>query len=957
MKAMTSFTLKSLRSSTARTVVTIAGVALAAALLVAVLSSYVSATDYMLRNEIAANGTWMARSIVPDDAQSNDEIIAAEHAGDVKALATLQDVGFVALPDEQAVRLGTYLPVLTGAGSLENVCGVRVGEGRLPQSPDEIVLPYSWQRFSAASIGDVITLDLGERRAVQVPGTSGGMSGGTIEAGTYDPELGPNGIMYDIEDGSPLNSTMGYLDPANDNGIFSEELVNASPHSYTVVGFTAMDNWSLMTGIGPAALTVDEAATGDIQVYVDLTGISTAGQLKERMNGLFPDGDTMMHTNLLRYSGISDHGSIWQTLFYLVAILAVIIMAACISLIYNAFAISVNERMRQFGLLASIGASKRQLRRSVLLEGSIIAAIGIPLGVLIGLGACAGIFVWLGGVIADMLGGMHSDFFLVVSWQVVLFAVALTALTVLVSVWIPALRAARVSPIDALRQSSTVRIAPRALRSSGQHMRPASLWKHRGIAGRVFGIGGSLASLNHKRNASKGRAASLSLALAIVLLMTAGSLSTQLGTFTKVVGHVSEADISMAISLSPTSDETVTPAALEGTCADAYEHASAVQGVTPLGWSLTSYQPGLVPADVAGSALKGSVTDDSLVDGAVPTMLSVLYMPDDEFAAYAADNGITLPAGTDTPIAIGVREGYGNTGTMYTYDELFARNGKLDIVTGAKNASDAKLSLVTKDTTEDGREQLSFVMLEGDRVTDRTVPADELERTSIDVIGLADQRPASSTGTNGTAIVMPMSTAASVLPPTTATRSLLFSAAFDSPEPAEAIEPLKEIAPVMEKAGYDIYYNQVTDNGAAEESMRMAVTVVNVFCFLFSFILTLIALANVFNTVTNGLILRKREFAVMESIGMDARQFRSMIGCECIGYGMRGLIPGIIVSIIVSYLLYLALSISMTGLPFTLPWVYLALACAVVIVIMALSVAYGLRRCRKGDIVEALRME
>ncbi|MEI3376321.1 MAG: FtsX-like permease family protein [Coriobacteriales bacterium] len=956
MKAMTSFTLKSLRASTARTVVTIAGVALAAALLVAVLSSYVSATDYLLRNEIAANGTWMARSIVPDDAQSRDEIAAAEKADDVKALATLQDVGFVAHSDEQAVRLGTYLPVLTGAGSLEDVCGVRVGEGRLPQSSDEIVLPYTWKRWSAASIGDVVTLDIGERRAVQVPGTNGGMSGGTIEAGTYDPELGPNGIMYSIEDGSSLNSTMGYLDPANDNGIFSEELVDASPRSYTVVGFTSMDNWSLMTGVGPAALTVDEDATGDIQVYVDLTDISTAGQLKERMNALFPDADTMMHTNLLRYSGISDHGSIWQTLFYLVAILAVIIMAACISLIYNAFAISVNERMRQFGLLASIGASKRQLRRSVLLEGSIIAVIGIPLGILIGLGACAGIFAWLGGAIADILGGMHSDFFLVVSWQVVLFAVALTALTVLVSVWIPALRAAHISPIDALRQSSTIRLSRNALRTSGQQVRPASLWKHRGITGAVFGIGGSLASLNHKRNASKGRAASLSLALAIILLMTAGSLSTQLGTFTKVVGHVSEADISMGISLSPTSDKAATPAALEATCADAYESASAVQNVTPLGWALNSWQPGIVPADVAGNALKGSVTDDSLVDGDVPTMLSVIYMPDDEFAAYAKDNGIALPTSADGAIAIGVREGYGNTGTMYTYDELFAQSGKLDIVTGVKNVDDAYLSLTIRDTTEDGREQLQFVMLEGDRVTDHAVPASDLARTSVNVIGLADQSPACASSSNGATIVMPMS-AASVLPPAAISRSLLFSAAFDSPEPAEAIEPLKEIAPVMEKAGYDIYYNQVTDNGAAEESMRMAVTVVNVFCFLFSFILTLIALANVFNTVTNGLILRKREFAVMESIGMDARQFRSMIGCECIGYGMRGLIPGIIVSVIVSYLLYLALSISMTGLPFTLPWAYLALACAVVIVIMALSVAYGLRRCRKGDIVEALRME
>ena len=90
---------------------------------------------------------------------------------------------------------------------------------------------------------------------------------------------------------------------------------------------------------------------------------------------------------------------------------------------------------------------------------------------------------------------------------------------------------------------------------------------------------------------------------------------------------------------------------------------------------------------------------------------------------------------------------------------------------------------------------------------------------------------------------------------------------------------------------------------------------------------------------------------------MGARQFRSMMGCECIGYGLRGLIPGIIVSFGVSYLLYMALGISMRGLPYTPPWMYLVLGCGLVFVVMAASVLYGLHRCRKGDIVDALRME
>lgn len=953
MKAMTSFTLKSLKDSKARTVVTIAGVALAAALLVAVLSSYVSATEYMLRNEVAQNGTWMSQVIVPDDEASREELAAARQADDVKSSATLQDLGFVELSSEQRTKLGTYLPVLVGAGSIEEVCGVRVGEGRLAQGPDEIVLPYTWQRNGGVSIGDTVTLDIGRRQAVLAPGKTGEMST-SVPKDASDLESQADS-MVTVQDGTQLNSTMGILDSASDQGIFDEEVVDAQRRTFIVVGFTAIDNWSLMTGAGPAALTADSSASGDIQVFLDIDGVSTSSQLVDRTEELFPGADVSTHVNLLRYSGISDHGNIWQTLFYLVAILAAIIMTACVSLIYNAFAISVNERMRQFGLLASVGASKRQLRHSVFLEGAVIAGIGIPLGIVVGLGACAGIFAWLGSAIGDLLGGRWSPFYLVVSWQVILFAVILTAVTVLISVWIPALRASRVSPMNALRQSAVVKVSSRALRATREPGAKNGVWKHGGLSGAVFGIGGRIASLNHKRNASKGRAASISLALAIILLMTAGSLSTQLGMFTKVAGNLSDADISMGIAFEPEEEGAGAPATIEAVCADAYDRASAVNGVTPLGWSLVSTQPGLIPSDVAGSALSGSVTQGSLVDGDVPSMMSVIYLPQDQFAAYAKDNGIELPESSGAPIAIGVREGYGNTGQVYTYDELFARTGTISIVSGVRG-EDAPLSLVTTDTTEDGRESLEFVLLEGDGSADRELAASDLVRTPVDVVGLADQRPACAGSSNGAAIVVPLSEA-DALPFQAATRNILFSAAFDAVDAGEAVEPLTQVAPVIESAGYTIYYNQVTDNDAAEESMAMMVTVVNLFCFLFSLILTLIALANVFNTVTNGLILRRREFAVMESIGMGGRQFRSMIGCECIGYGLRGLIPGIIVSFVVSYLLYMALSVSMQGFPFSPPWASLAFGCLLVIVVMAASVIYGLRRCRKGNVVEALRME
>ena len=131
----------------------------------------------------------------------------------------------------------------------------------------------------------------------------------------------------------------------------------------------------------------------------------------------------------------------------------------------------------------------------------------------------------------------------------------------------------------------------------------------------------------------------------------------------------------------------------------------------------------------------------------------------------------------------------------------------------------------------------------------------------------------------------------------------------------------------------------------------------NVFCLLFTVILALIAMANVFNTVTNGLILRRREFAVMRSVGLSNRQFRAMIVDECVAWCARGLVPGVLLSLLVSWLLWVAVSGSLSGLSFMVPWAYVALAFAMTAAAVGISVAYGMHRCKADNVVEALRMD
>lgn len=160
-----------------------------------------------------------------------------------------------------------------------------------------------------------------------------------------------------------------------------------------------------------------------------------------------------------------------------------------------------------------------------------------------------------------------------------------------------------------------------------------------------------------------------------------------------------------------------------------------------------------------------------------------------------------------------------------------------------------------------------------------------------------------------------------------------------------------------DKSPYELAFYSFNDYIEQRDSNQMIATVVNVFCLLFAVILALIAMANVFNTVTNSLILRRREFAVMKSVGLSNRQFRAMVAEECVAWCVRGLVPGVLLSLFVSFLLWQVISGSMTGLPFTLPWSYVALAAAMTVVAVGTSVAYGMHRCRADNVVEALRAD
>ena len=146
------------------------------------------------------------------------------------------------------------------------------------------------------------------------------------------------------------------------------------------------------------------------------------------------------------------------------------------------------------------------------------------------------------------------------------------------------------------------------------------------------------------------------------------------------------------------------------------------------------------------------------------------------------------------------------------------------------------------------------------------------------------------------------------------------------------------------------------NNAEYDESNRNLITIINVFSYGFIALISLVAMTNVFNTISTNVMLRTRDFAMLQSVGMTAREMRRMLGFECILYGTRALILGIPVSIFLSYLIFDAIAQGYP-LPFQVPWIPLGIACLSVFLVVFATMAYAARKVGKQQLVEALKNE
>ena len=653
---LVSFTLRTLAKNRARTVVTIIGIALATGLLAAVFTSMTSLAAALRGQVSTERGIWQ----IEYPSLTNEQLGTLEGGldGHLDRLATARDLGACALSEENANALGPALNVQTmpaedasagvhakGDGQYAVKKAPELESGRAPQAPGEIVLPSFYQ-------GQTLTEGDSEYAGV----ASGAVSDGPVELGsTVRLSLGRRHAQ--VSEGAVALTGLNamQLDYSGADRVPLETLGDvAAPREFTVVGFAENSSYfgfaqayvsDAEPEAGVPAVTCAWASTTGIGNKNDLedVAISVVGLTRQDVSAAYPS----FNSALLNLEGVIDDRTIWTTVIGFIGILSAVIIVAAVSLISNAFAISISERTRQFGL------------------------VGIPLGILIGLASTYAAFAVTGDGWAVLVGS-KTAVPVSVDARALAVVVALSVVTLLISAWAPAKRAGGVSAVDAIRQSGDVKPSRRLLREFGRRSGlmdgfTADGKKPRGIAARFAGMPGFLARRTRVASGGKARVAVASLAISVVLLVTAGILGTYLSQATSYLDYSSKTDYMMYVFKSEKGAEGDDAGVLElaQTAAEKLKGVEDVESTAVLSGNITLVKlaDGAMNPDCADEVDEQTAQPDS--EGRRKAPFEVV--DDATWAALCGHVGLTgadAAPGARTCIAINRLDIYG--GAKYT---------------------------------------------------------------------------------------------------------------------------------------------------------------------------------------------------------------------------------------------------------------------------------------------------
>lgn len=906
MNVFNKVTLESLKKNRTRTIVTIIGIMLSAAMICASTTLVSSMQNFVLRCVIHIDGDWYGA--VYDAAYKDYEDI--RDSDRVSSAAYAQVLGYAKI--DSANERKPYLYVLGGdvASGYFKTMPVHLILGTLPKDSTEIILPEHLTSNGKVNykLGDTVTLDVGDRTL------DGRRLGQDTPVYTYDSET-----QVEVMSG--------------------ERLENTEPRTYTVVGIYERPTFEDYSAPGYTALTAADTKSADqtpIHCYFKLHKPAGVYDFMKEM-GYTQEYRYAYNTKVLLYSGTAPFDSFLTAFYSLAAIIIALIVFGSVSLIYNAFSISVSERTRQFGLLSSVGATRKQLRRMVLFEALAVSIVGIPLGILVGIGGI-GITLLLIGDKFFSIVRVDIPMRLCVSWQAVVIAAVIALVTVLISAWIPSKRATRVSAVKAIRQSMDIKVSGRPVRTSK-------------LAYKLFGLPGVLAGKHYKRNRKKYRTTVVSLFMSIVLFVSAAAFTDYM--MESAEGGLASDQFDLIYAAESDASSAMTPDAL-------LELLFSEQNVTGGTYTKKQFLQGDISREYVTAMFADRFSNFGMErEDAAPKELSIsgylYFVADAEFnrllekynlkeADYydrekplglALDRNIELDRRLEKYVTLDTLQGDGCVieGLYYVeIDGYYRKDSRID-----ENGN--KVVLYQNRDNENDIIELPY--------------EESFAKYTLRSEKTIEEAPFFVSRSTPVAINMiyPYSMLESVVPEAALNQFRNTEYFLTSSNHTASFENL---ATVLTENG--LSSRQLFDYAANAETNRNVVTIIRVFAYGFIVLISLIAAANVFNTISTNISLRRREFAMLKSVGMTQKGFRRMMNYECLLYGSKALLLGLPVSCGITYLIYRAVTTAYET-SFHLPWAAIGIAVLSVFLVVFATMMYSMSKVKKDNPIDALKNE
>ena len=477
MNILNKLTIKNLKLNKKRSLGTIIGIILSVALICAVSNMVSSFRETLIQNAINESGYWHIRLYNV----SNDKLKKLKLNKDINSVDTISEDGYAKLDTIK----NEYKPYLKFYGmnkeAFDNL-KFKLIKGRFPKNDSEIIISEHLNKNGKANlkIGDEITVNVGDR--------------------------------VTLEDGYVLNDSNPF-----DKG--NEIIKNSNTKKYRIVGIIKRPDVSFEPTSAPAYTTITTSTNEDNfsafislknprdkNSFVELLGARNYDEVVN-MGINNPRYDYTLNNELLRWEALKFSDSTFSMLLSIAEVVIFIIIFTSVFCIRNSFAISTTEKMRMYGMLSSVGATKKQIKKSVLTEGFILGLIAIPIGIICGIIAVFVLLKIVNLLLGEYLFNNIDGMVFKVSFIAIIISIILGFVTIYFSAISSAKKASKVSPIDNLRNTNDIKMNSKKL-------------KYPKLIKKVFKTGGVLAYKNLKRSKKKYRTTVVSLTVSIFVFIS-----------------------------------------------------------------------------------------------------------------------------------------------------------------------------------------------------------------------------------------------------------------------------------------------------------------------------------------------------------------------------------------------------------------------------------------------------